>query len=697
MKITTLPVYSKLADEAVIPAEVQAKLPKGWQLSQHQVETYRALTEGNYDVVFNTAMTGDGKSLAAYLPALASDRHILGMYPTNELLKDQERQLSGYLKEFGLNEKQVSFCSIWGTKLAELQVKYELRNRAEILKERFNNFNALLTNPDIFSLVMNYAYVKNASIYNDQELPYSLSTNFDYLVFDEFHIFNMPQIISALTAMLYIARSSAQHHRFLFSSATMTAELQNMVQRSGLRYCEIKGDYQAVPDKNYRQVLYPAELNVPQLEKDTNAEIWLQAHVAEIVALWERCSGNAKGVIIVNSVAAARKITGFLEKALFASGITVGENTGLTDQERRKLSMTKNIVVGTSTIDVGVDFNINFLVFESTNAGTFLQRLGRLGRVRMGEAAYPTYVAHALLSPKAPWLYERLVQGLAARGFKAGEAIDRPSTLRDVVRETYPEENAFIQFAQRWGSLQGAHVIEVLENQRNNQGAYTSLAHQLKSDYANLCRADTAKTQSRYRAIAYHEERGKKILDNVLNFRGSSPFQVACWDVSVEPNALLLYDLFALLQTVECAIASKDDYLRAVQARYTDESQRMESLEAVRHTLSSEGDNPLILRITGFNEERDWLKLKSSEEFALHLDRVVVLKGFSIDNPRTLTIQEINGFLRKQSVVCYLTREKPLDLRRMLRLPPFFPLFIGTVTQIWPKNRPMSYAFWDKR
>lgn len=64
MKVKTLPVYSKLADE--MPPELAKKSP--WQLSQHQVDTYRALTSGDYDVIFNTAMTGDGKSLAGYLP-----------------------------------------------------------------------------------------------------------------------------------------------------------------------------------------------------------------------------------------------------------------------------------------------------------------------------------------------------------------------------------------------------------------------------------------------------------------------------------------------------------------------------------------------------------------------------------------------------------------------------------------------------
>ena len=68
-------------------------------------------------------------------------------------------------------------------------------------KELFNNCQVILTNPDIFNLVMNYRYGSN--IFSDQELPYSLTMNFDDFIFDEFHIFSMPQIVATITAMLF--------------------------------------------------------------------------------------------------------------------------------------------------------------------------------------------------------------------------------------------------------------------------------------------------------------------------------------------------------------------------------------------------------------------------------------------------------------------------------------------------------------
>jgi CRISPR-associated endonuclease/helicase Cas3 len=69
LTIATPPVYSKLATVG-LPEKVQQALPAGISLHEHQLETYQALSDGRYDVVINTAMTGDGKSLAGYLPTL---------------------------------------------------------------------------------------------------------------------------------------------------------------------------------------------------------------------------------------------------------------------------------------------------------------------------------------------------------------------------------------------------------------------------------------------------------------------------------------------------------------------------------------------------------------------------------------------------------------------------------------------------
>lgn len=94
-RITLKPVYSQ-----TVPTPDGVKLPKDWLLSWHQAATLEALRDPNIDVVFNTAMTGDGKSLAAYLEVLQGECSAIGLYPTNELARDQETQIKGYIEQF---------------------------------------------------------------------------------------------------------------------------------------------------------------------------------------------------------------------------------------------------------------------------------------------------------------------------------------------------------------------------------------------------------------------------------------------------------------------------------------------------------------------------------------------------------------------------------------------------------------------
>jgi CRISPR-associated endonuclease/helicase Cas3 len=86
------PIYSSPAES--MPKDL--RLPPGWSLAWHQVATLEALRNPEIDVVINTAMTGDGKSLAAQLEVLQGECTAIALYPTNELARDQESQTRQY-------------------------------------------------------------------------------------------------------------------------------------------------------------------------------------------------------------------------------------------------------------------------------------------------------------------------------------------------------------------------------------------------------------------------------------------------------------------------------------------------------------------------------------------------------------------------------------------------------------------------
>ncbi len=681
MQINLLPVYSKLANTDDVPREVAARLPHGLQLSQHQVETYQALLETEVDVVINTAMTGDGKSLAAYLPTLVNlRRHAFGMYPTIELSRDQQRQFENYAANFG---RTVRCEALWGARLGELARERSARRRGEVLKERFDNCQVILTNPDIFNLVMNYSYGSN--IFSDQELPYALATNFEDLIFDEFHVFSMPQIVAAMTAMLFFLEYMRDEPpRFLFSSATPDPTFLQMMDRAGIKFREIRGIYSASGGTDWRQVLHQTRLTLQRMGDDENAEIWLQKNVDIIINHWRGARQKPKGAIILNSVVTARRVTRMLDKQLRAYGIRVGEVTGLTDDQRRREAMKEaDLVVGTSTIDVGVDFNISLLIFETLDAGSFLQRLGRLGRVRRDEEPFDCYEAHTLFSSRTPWIYDRFVQCLREREISEGDVVDRPGTLREIVleEEVFPRATAFKPYAKRWGVLQAAHVVATLEGFRREQG-FQSIAQALRERYRALFDLkDFAHATGRYWRLAgqkrspQEQQQCRAVLDAVLSFRGSSPFQAAVWDNTIEPQAFIGYDALALVQNADYQVIDEETYKAALEQLSF--SVRGDAEEELRWAMQGKGEQPLILKIQQFFQERELLILGwEGVNLRDYTRQVVALKGCFVDSPRTSPdLGRLDQFLRRQLLVCYFTLKESGEIRRLLRLPPHFPLY----------------------
>lgn len=683
MQITTLPVYSRLAEQDTIPPDIKHRLPHGLQLSCHQLETYLALTDPNVDIVINTAMTGDGKSLAAYLPSLINQSSAFGMYPTNELVRDQSSQLWQYNKLFQSN---MTFDTIWGAKLGSIVEEYpEYNRRSEALAALLRENQITLTNPDIFHLILNYRY--GSHIFSDMELPYTLAINSPTFIFDEFHIFQTPQIVSAITAILFFHAMSTRSNRprFIFSSATPGGIFDHLLKATGLRVQHIEGTYCSSFQVGYRQVLHESQLHLYQLGEKQNVEQWIEEHLDIINDHWLHYpTPRPRGVIIVNSVVEARRIAKLLNERL--NGITVGENTGFTDDTRRKEAMKHaDLIVGTSTIDVGVDFNISLLIFEAPDAGTFLQRFGRLGRCRRDGTTFGHYEAHALFSGKAPWLYDSFVKKLADKGIGDGDAIERPTTLREAITETFPAATNFQRYIKRWGALQAAHIIATLEHYRND-GSYKSITEKLRTWYQQaLGLKNINSALGRYRHMMRGEnEPGsttcKAILDEILSFRGSSPFQICLWDDSVSPPAFLSYNALVIAQNSDVCLADTQPFQDALKERYPDDKERRNKYQEFKYGLKYKEKNkdkeyPVVLYVDEFITESERLLLRLDQLNPLQINEVSLFKGLAIERPKGEDTKRLNTILRKQSVVGYITRKSPLELRRLLRLPAFFPLY----------------------
>lgn len=667
MQIKTLPVYSKFANSGEVPPELMKRLPAGWQLYQHQLETYRTLVGSDADVIFNTTITGDGKSLAGQLPVLLQGwkSPLLAMYPTNELARDQRSQIREAQEKW---ETRLRVDTLNSARLDEIMMSGDYSQRGEALMSRLRNYDVILTNPDIFHLVMQQFYVRPKDA--PDKIIGPMVDRYRQFTFDEFHIFNTPQVISVLNALLFIHEMSGRSHphKFLFLSATPGELMLEYLNRSSLKVNEINGNYlhtASPPDEEkWRRILHGTEVHFAS----ERVETWVEEHLEDtLLPFFTQRTPCAKGAVIVNSVAAAHRLLKRIQPVFTKHGLTVMPNTGLTSQQRRARSYEADLLIGTSTVDVGVDFQINFLLFESRDAGSFLQRLGRLGRhddyERDGKTyAFKDFVAYALVPP---WIEEALFEGYKEDDplLENGAVVDR-ERLNDAIRSAYPRTAAFDAYAQLWGKFQSARVIFALSKQTVRE-QYAETRTRLGQRYEETFDIRLRPAFGHYKRLHDHQ---RKLLDEAISFRGGSYFTCCVIDETEVGSARFKApDLLQMVANAELASGDEDEFYAAV-----------EQVGLQRRIF--ERHKPLVFfRMLGWRDERRDYQLHFNRDIgdwgADKFGEVRLLKGWQLD-AQVPGLNTLNSRLsRRQLPALLCLGYHPLELKRMLRLPLLFAVY----------------------
>ena len=660
--IKVLPVYSRLSQSDPI-----ADIPTGLSLREHQVKTFDAIRDPDIDVVFNTAMTGDGKSLAAYLSALTEGKSILAMYPTNELIKDQERQVQNYCRWFA---QHIACDRMFSESLFELRTELkDLRGQKAAIEHLALKNPILLTNPDIFNLIANFHYL-NCEYENPDQLVQHIIDYYDLFVFDEFHIYDVSQVISVLTTMLYFieqGQGKSGQKKFVFLSATPNPLLLNCLEKADLRYKIIDGCYQSEKQDsaNWSRICAPFALHFHAVGRRT--EEWVKNHYQQI-AKWFDKYPSSRGAIIVNSVAVAKQITSFLKERKEAGDfpLSIGENTGLSNQEERRFALHESdLLVGTSTVDVGVDFKINFLVFEAIDSGSWIQRLGRLGRHSEYEKPDGTvmkfehFAAHSLL-PK--YAYERVEQLIPSTPEIDKETLIDLMRNEDEDKQVFSPINDFRNYRKSWGWLHASHIINTLGHPRLREN-YASEREKLTQIYSDIFETNI-ETLSAKLYFAVKKNQPEIIDAGVIRFRGETPF--TCGILDKTDGKIKDYNLLWVLQNAEVEYMEKADFKRECQ------------IQKVPFRRFQYAD--VYFRLHEYRSEREQFRLtqsryRISEKFTDDCYRQLhTLNGFEIEGNFS-EINKINGWLGVKPLLCLIRQEPVGDLRRMLRLPAMFSIF----------------------
>ncbi len=367
--------------------------------------------------------TGSGKTAAALLKFLSFEDQYNSffVYPTNALIEDQNRSISKLLEIFKIKsfvltpntyqdvpeDVEVVLIPLTGQTLDEWQIKLKKKTKGSALQFIFELVNGLkrnvkrcyLTNPDILFLILLLRYFFETSRLKGFHYARTIS----YIVIDEFHLYTGTTLTKLIASLIFEREYIGGFKSILVLSATPDPGTMDVLSKifsikhlninspdSYMKY--IGGDLEGLkPYKNSSRIVVH-NVNVHMQKRSENL-------IADLEKLLEQFVDEKKRVttIILNSVLEAKYIESIIkelqkEDSIF-SKFEIISYRGLMSKKDRSLELLKHIekedkfvlVLGTSAIEVGVDFDTDALIMECSEADSVVQRFGRAGRHKDSE------------------------------------------------------------------------------------------------------------------------------------------------------------------------------------------------------------------------------------------------------------------------------------------------------------------------
>lgn len=424
---------------------------------QHQADVYEAAK--THDIILDLAPTGTGKTKAG-LSVLNhepnKERNAIYIAPTNALIEQQAEAAQKFVDASGLPHIVVAASAKqvreWpdnrvgprpGEKIYNL-----LREPATIFPEYGGRPLLLVTNPDIFYYAAFFQYGSK----DRSNIASEFYSSFSTIIFDEFHLYDAKQLVSLLfyLALSQVFRYFDYGRKIVLLTATPEPACEAalaLLQKEGVKIKQVDGQ----SDESYQ---IPSQTSVDlEIRKYIDKDSLIVEITNEVVNRLQS-QPDQYGAVILDSKDTLNRIADQLRNKL--GDHYFGRIIGNTPKEQRHSAAQKQVILATSTVDVGFNFereieserqNLDWLIFSSRDRFSFWQRIGRVGRVLGKPVTHIPSQAVAYLPEKA-W-----EQGIADLSIDAGrtglqqkfEALD---CLKRPFLDIYWRSEAFLEIAK---------------------------------------------------------------------------------------------------------------------------------------------------------------------------------------------------------------------------------------------------------
>lgn len=411
----------------------------------HQRELQQLFEENDRFVAVNDSPTGGGKTSSWLAPVFANQIDAIAIYPTNALIADQHEAIQRKVDK--TVDHDVAVLKATAATLSEKSEDFGPTSHGAVLddwlrqEKRYNDQVILLTNPDIFVMMRRGLYRKGSREYKD----------FEVAVVDEFHRAGRKEqntirflldemqaeddAIVALRKVAFLSATPDQRQERLFEDAMAAPYIRvtDHDSRERQSYTEPLGDgcYGVMP---------PVELDVRTAPTFGTGET-LRDEEEDTLRF---CRGG-RTVVMLDGIHEVGQVHAWLDEAIDGHVERIDGFYG--DNKAEKLERF-DVLVSNSAVEVGIDFDVDRILFAGHNRDSFLQRLGRLRSTsewKQARCYIPRTVADTLSEHE-------------------GKTTTR-SELDDILAEAYPDPRQPDTFDAKYSA---AEAFEHLDDRLRN-------------------------------------------------------------------------------------------------------------------------------------------------------------------------------------------------------------------------------------